>query len=1039
MALLYQLQVCILLHFLFLISVLVNSHHLCHPKESSALLEFKNTFWKQDLGDEFVGQPSYRPYSTWNDSTDCCLWDGVECEDDEGEGSHVVGLHLGCSSLQGTLHANTTLFTLSQLKTLNLSYNNFSGSPFSPQFGILTNLRVLDLSYSSFQGHVPLQISHLSKLVFLDLSYNYDLSFSNVVMNQLVHNLTNLRDFGLAETNLLDITPISNFMNLSLSLASLDLSSSYLSGNFPNHILGLPNLKVLRLDDNPDLNGHLSMSSWSKSLEILDLSRTNFSGEIPSYIGEAKALRYLDLSFCNFNGEIPESIENLTQPPNLQIHSNSSHCFLNLNQQVSSNPFQNNVCLHTLSNIIHLDLRNNSFIGGIPSWPYSSPSLKYLDLSNNQFFGFVRNFRSNSLEYLDLSNNKLQGEISESIYKQLNFTYLDLGSNNLSGVLNLDMLRIPSLSSLDISNNPQLSIFSTTVTPANLLFIRMDGIKLEKFPFFLQNQNNLSYLDLSNNQIVGKIPEWFSELGGLSVLLLSHNFLSSGIEVIHTMPKLMMVYLDFNLFNKLPVPMLLPSVTTYFSVSNNEVSGNVHPSICQATNLNYLDLSHNSLSSELPSCLSNMTNLDTLILKSNDFSGVIPIPPRIRNYIASENQFDGEIPHSICLALNLQILSFSNNRMRGGTIPSCLTNITSLSVLDLKGNNFVGMIPTFFPTGCQLSSLNLNDNQLKGELPQSLLNCENLQVLDLGSNKITGHFPYWLKAASNLRVLILRSNRFYGNINNSFNKDSFSNLRIIDLSHNSFIGPLPSNFFKNMRAIMQVENKKYSSYDENEVGDYYQDSIVISLKGLDQKLERILLIWKTIDLSCNNFNGEIPKEIGMLRSLVGLNLSHNKLKGGIPTSLGNLNNLEWLDLSTNQLVGRIPPQLIGLTFLSYLNLSQNQLSGPIPQGKQFGTFRSHSYLENLGLCGFPLAKCDAHQNDHKSQLLHEEDVSNLEKGIWLKAVLMGYGCGMLFGIFIGYLVFQCGKPDWIVRIVEGRRAQKIQTCRRSYRHRKRNN
>ncbi|KAL0538414.1 hypothetical protein IC582_027433 [Cucumis melo] len=129
-----------------------------------------------------------------------CLWEGVEC-DDEGQG-HIVGLHLGCSLLHGTLHPNNTLFTLSHLKTLNLSYNNFAGSPLSPQFGMLSNLRVLDLSGSSFKGHVPLQISHLSKLVSLHLSYNSDLSFSNLVMNQLVHNLTNLRDLGLADTNI---------------------------------------------------------------------------------------------------------------------------------------------------------------------------------------------------------------------------------------------------------------------------------------------------------------------------------------------------------------------------------------------------------------------------------------------------------------------------------------------------------------------------------------------------------------------------------------------------------------------------------------------------------------------------------------------------------------------------------------------------------------------------------------------------------------------------------------------------------------------
>ena len=142
---------------------------------------------------------------------------------------------------------------------------------------------------------------------------------------------------------------------------------------------------------------------------------------------------------------------------------------------------------------------------------------------------------------------------------------------------------------------------------------------------------------------------------------------------------------------------------------------------------------------ELPSCLSNLTNLCYLILKSNNFSGVISIPTTsIEYYIASENHFIGQIPRSICFAYNLQILSLANNRMIGGTIPSCLPNITSLTVLDLKGNNFSGTIPTFFSKECRLRSLELSHNQIQGELPQSLLNCENLEVLDLGYNNITG-------------------------------------------------------------------------------------------------------------------------------------------------------------------------------------------------------------------------------------------------------------------------------------------------------------
>ena len=654
-------------------------HHVCDPKQSLALLQFKNAFFQptpssscgQYLhGTFYESTPHYR-LSKWNESTDCCSWDGVECDDD-GQG-HVVGLHLGCSLLHGTLHPNSTLFTLSHLKTLNLSFNHFSQSPISPKFGImLTNLRVLDLSCSSFQGQVPMQISYLSNLVSLNLSSNFDLTFSNVVMNQLVHNLTNLRDLQLSHTDLSSITPTS-FINFSLSLQSLDLTLSSLSGNFPNHIFSFPNLNVLNLQLNPELDGHLPMANWSKSLQTLVLSFTNFSGEIPNSISEAKVLSYLGLSFCNFNGEVPD-FETHSNPLIMGDQLVPNCVFNNFTQQTRSSSSFTNLCsVHTpLPNLISVNLRGNSFTGSIPSWIFSSPNLKILNLDDNNFSGFMRDFSSNSLEYLNLSNNNLQGEISESIYRQLNLVYLALQSNNMSGVLNLDRLRIPSLRSLQISNNSRLSIFSTNVSSSNLTNIGMASLNnLGKIPYFLRDQKNLENLYLSNNQMVGKIPEWFFELG----------------------------------------------------------------------NLKFLDLSYNGLSGELPSsCLSNMNNLDTLMLKSNRFSGVIPIPPpNIKYYIASENQFDGEIPHSICLAVNLDILNLSNNRMSGGTIPSCLTNI-SLSVLDLKGNNFIGTIPTLFSTGCQLRSLDLNDNQIEGELPQSLLNCKNLQILDLGNNNITGDY-----------------------------------------------------------------------------------------------------------------------------------------------------------------------------------------------------------------------------------------------------------------------------------------------------------
>ncbi|XP_021607730.1 receptor-like protein 9DC3 [Manihot esculenta] len=121
------------------------------------------------------------------------------------------------------------------------------------------------------------------------------------------------------------------------------------------------------------------------------------------------------------------------------------------------------------------------------------------------------------------------------------------------------------------------------------------------------------------------------------------------------------------------------------------------------------------------------------------------------------------------------------------------------------------------------------------------------------------------------------------------------------------------------------------------------------------------------------------------------------------------------------LTGRIPNQLAGLTFLQVLNLSHNQLEGPIPQGKQFHTFKNDSFQGNSGSCGFPLSKLC---NDGKGQAVvipsssPQEKDSELENGFGYKVVLMGYGCGLPFGIAIGYIGFRKRKPSWLVAMVE---------------------
>ncbi|GLU22548.1 hypothetical protein SLE2022_386140 [Rubroshorea leprosula] len=181
----------------------------------------------------------------------------------------------------------------------------------------------------------------------------------------------------------------------------------------------------------------------------------------------------------------------------------------------------------------------------------------------------------------------------------------------------------------------------------------------------------------------------------------------------------------------------------------------------------------------------------------------------------------------------------------------------------------------------------------------------------------------------------------------------------------------------------------------------YQYSLVVTIKGFDYELQGILNIFTSIHFLNNKFEGEIPYVIGKLSFLKGLNLSHNYLTGNISLSLGNLTNLEWLDLSSNELAGKIPDELVSLTQLSVLNLSNNHLVGRIPLGNQFNTFGNGSYEGNLGLCGIPLSKSCDEMGIPPSSFQEKEELWRFG---W-RVVVLGYGCGVVFGLLMGYHVF----------------------------------
>ena len=264
----------------------------------------------------------------------------------------------------------------------------------------------------------------------------------------------------------------------------------------------------------------------------------------------------------------------------------------------------------------------------------------------------------------------------------------------------------------------------------------------------------------------------------------------------------------------------------------------------------------------------------------------------------------------------------------------------------------------------------------------------------------------------------------------------FSKLQILDLSHNEFIRLLPRNYFENLKGMRNIdEDKPKQKYlgeyylHEYPTATYYQDTAVVTIKGLETEVLKIETIFTAIDLESNKFQGEIPEELGWLKFLQLLNVSHNSLTGHIPSSLANLLALESLVLSSNELGGEIPMQLTSQIFWAMLNLLQNQFIGSIPQGKQFAILQNDLYNGNSGLCGFPLSwKCRADEPPPPPPALNFQEDNNdsmFGNGFDWKVVLIKYGCGLVLGLAMGYVTFKMGKLQWLVRLIEGEQNGKV--------------
>ncbi|KAI5332363.1 hypothetical protein L3X38_022492 [Prunus dulcis] len=826
----------------------------------------------------------------------------------------------------------------------------------NPSLLSLKYLNYLDLSYNDFNGiHIPKFFGELKSLRYLNISHA---SFSGEIPPSL-GNLSKLNYLDIDMSSSYYATTMHskslNWLSHLSSLKYLNLNGVNLSStgvpNVLHHVNLLPSLLELHLsncliDSNP--------------LSVHDLSNNSFNtSSFPSWLFNLTSLRKLDLSQNSFHGRIPRVIGNMCKLKFLSLSGNEFY-----GEKIEEFWGSLSNCPNNTIALESLDLSSCGLEGQLPDSLGMLTSLQHLNLENLLLWGSIPEYIGNlsSLKTLDLSSNIMNGSIPESLGKLSELVKLDLSWNSWEGILteahfiNLTRLKAISISS-ELEEKPMSLVLNVTydwVSPFKLHTLNMRDCRVgHGFWVLLQSQTELVYVSLRNTFISGSISEeWLSKISSQVKLLdLSYN----------------------NFSGRLPLQLKFPKLSR-INLGHNQLEG---PLPIWPTNASFLDLQRNLFSGPIPS------NLDQLM-------------PKLAHLDVSENHLNGTIPLSICKVKGMEVILLRNNQLFG-EFPQRWSLWSIIFSIDVSHNNLSGNIQSSMGIPSSLENFKVNNNNFGGEIIFSLQNGTELIILNLGHNKFTGNIPLWLGSKlSRLIVLQLRFNLLSGHIPHHFCNLFY--LRVLDLSHNNFSGTIPKC----------LKNTTSFSIDVV-IFDTYNGQTTIESKGkeLEYRDDQLISWGNMIDLSSNNFEGEIPEQVGSTVELNTLNLSMNRLTGEIPSSIGKLRWLETLDLSHNQLSGHIPQNFSSLTSLSHLNLSYNNLIGNIPSGNQLQTLDDPSIYEgNPLLCGAPLSTVCPGDDTRSRQTFTSED--QFFDMFW-------FYVGMALGFIIGFWAV-CGtlvlKKSW---------------------------
>ncbi|KAK4404227.1 Polygalacturonase inhibitor [Sesamum angolense] len=258
----------LILAFLFLSFISLAFAERCHRNDKKALLKIK-----KDLNNAY-------DFVSWDPKIDCCEWNSVKCD-------------------EKTNRITSVAISNSDLKL-----------PLPAAVGDLPFLQTLSFYKTNLTGQIPIVITKLSELIFLDLRWNL---LSGPVPSFL-SQLKNLNYIGLSFNNFTDSIPPS--LSRLPKLGGLLLDRNKLTGSIPESFADFRVKDFYLYLSHNQLNGTIPIRLGHTNFTLLDVSRNTLEGDISFLFGKNKSINtaYFSrnkLQFDMSKMEFPKTLGNL--------------------------------------------------------------------------------------------------------------------------------------------------------------------------------------------------------------------------------------------------------------------------------------------------------------------------------------------------------------------------------------------------------------------------------------------------------------------------------------------------------------------------------------------------------------------------------------------------------------------------------------------------------------------------------------------------------------------------------------------------------